>query len=63
MNKRKAEERANYHVDKSLAKEARRQSLLARRKSWADETLWEHVLAETWNEKNIQPPMNADKRR
>jgi predicted transcriptional regulator len=38
------------HDRKWLRAEARRQSLLASKKRWQDQGLWEKALAEIWND-------------
>lgn len=47
---RALEEYLDRHSLAHLREEARRQSLLAGRKRWKDETLWEEATAETWDE-------------
>lgn len=39
------------HNEDWLRAEARRQSLLASKKKWKDEELWEQALAEVWDDK------------
>ena len=39
------------HNHEGLRAEARRQSILASRKKWKDEELWEEAIAEVWNDK------------
>ena len=57
MNQRKnwiinraLEEYLNRHGGARLREEARRQSLLASRKRWKDEALWEKAAAEVWDD-------------
>ena len=47
---RALEEYLARHSQDQLREEARRQSLLASRRRWKDEALWENAVAETWDE-------------
>jgi predicted transcriptional regulator len=47
---RALEEYFERHSQETLRQEARRQSLLASRKRWKDEELWEKAAQETWND-------------
>ena len=47
---RALDEYLSRHSQTNLREEARRQSLLASRKRWKDEKLWENATAENWNE-------------
>lgn len=47
---RALEEYLDRHSRTHLAREARRQSLLASRTQWKDEELWARTAAETWDE-------------
>ena len=47
---RALDEYLERHSRAALRAEARRQSLLASRKRWKDEALWEKATAEAWND-------------
>ena len=47
---RALDEYLERHSRTALRAEARRQSLLASRKRWRDEALWEKAAAQVWND-------------
>ena len=47
--KQALKEYLDRHSQDQLRSEARRQSLLASKRKWKDEKLWEHAAAEVWD--------------
>ena len=47
---RALEDFLNRHAREGLCEEARRQSLLASRKRWKDEGVWEKAAGDVWND-------------